>query len=260
MARHYGGPGPTATAPGPPSGPRSASVRRPAAAGRAAGADQRGRPLRGAAPGFLAVAAQTGLPLRLLEVGASAGLNLRWDRYRYEAEGFAWGPPDSPLRIEFELSGGDDPRRGGDGRRAGGLRCLARRPRQRGRPPHPALLHLARPGRPLGALAGRPSSSPPRTRRRRARAGGRVDRGASRPARDRPGDGRLPLGRHAVPPRARARGFAAVVVEAGERATAEAPLAWLRMEPAGDRAARASRPGPAERTVSSPAPAITAPP
>ena len=30
-------------------------------------------------PGFLEVARRTGLPLRLLEIGASAGLNLRWD-------------------------------------------------------------------------------------------------------------------------------------------------------------------------------------
>jgi hypothetical protein len=55
--------------------------------------------------GFLTVTSETGLPMRLLEVGASAGLNLRWDRYRYEAEGFAWGPGDSPLRLEFELEG-----------------------------------------------------------------------------------------------------------------------------------------------------------
>ena len=55
--------------------------------------------------GFLTVAEETGLPLRLLEMGASAGLNLRWDRYRYEADGFAWGPADSPLRLEFELEG-----------------------------------------------------------------------------------------------------------------------------------------------------------
>jgi hypothetical protein len=54
-------------------------------------------------PGFLAVSAETGLPLRLLELGSSAGLNLRWDRYRYEAQGFAWGDPDAELAISFAL-------------------------------------------------------------------------------------------------------------------------------------------------------------
>jgi hypothetical protein len=56
-------------------------------------------------PGFFA-AARSGLPLRLLEVGASAGLNLRFDRYRYESAGFNWGGPQSPVRIEFDLDGG----------------------------------------------------------------------------------------------------------------------------------------------------------
>jgi len=56
-------------------------------------------------PGFLAVAAKAGLPLRLLEVGASAGLNLRWDRYRYLAGDFAWGPAGSPVTLDFELRG-----------------------------------------------------------------------------------------------------------------------------------------------------------
>jgi hypothetical protein len=52
--------------------------------------------------GFLAVAGETGLPLRVLELGASAGINLRWDRYRYEGGvgGEAWGDPRSPLRFE----------------------------------------------------------------------------------------------------------------------------------------------------------------
>jgi hypothetical protein len=34
-------------------------------------------------PGFLEVVRQTGLPLRLLEIGASAGLNLRWDHFAF---------------------------------------------------------------------------------------------------------------------------------------------------------------------------------
>jgi hypothetical protein len=59
--------------------------------------------------GFLAVATETGMPLRLLEVGASAGLNLRWDRFGYSADGFSWGPGDSPLQLRFELEGEPPP-------------------------------------------------------------------------------------------------------------------------------------------------------
>jgi hypothetical protein len=56
--------------------------------------------------GFLEVAHRTGLPLRILEIGASAGLNLRWDRYRYEARSAGWGDPDSPVRFSevFEVA------------------------------------------------------------------------------------------------------------------------------------------------------------
>jgi hypothetical protein len=49
--------------------------------------------------GFLAVSHSTGLPLRILEVGASAGLNLRWDHYRYRQGPLVWGPPRSPLEL-----------------------------------------------------------------------------------------------------------------------------------------------------------------
>jgi hypothetical protein len=49
--------------------------------------------------GFLEIAAATPLPLRLLEVGASAGLNLRWDHFRYEGGGAAWGDPASPVQL-----------------------------------------------------------------------------------------------------------------------------------------------------------------
>jgi hypothetical protein len=47
--------------------------------------------------GFLEVAHRTALPLRILEIGASAGLNLRWDRYRYESGAQGWGDPRSPV-------------------------------------------------------------------------------------------------------------------------------------------------------------------
>lgn len=46
--------------------------------------------------GFLEVARSTGLPLRLLEVGAAGGLILRWDQYRYEAGHEGWGDPHFP--------------------------------------------------------------------------------------------------------------------------------------------------------------------
>ena len=37
----------------------------------------------GLLPGFVEVVRRTGLPLRLLEIGASAGLNLRWDHFPF---------------------------------------------------------------------------------------------------------------------------------------------------------------------------------
>lgn len=49
--------------------------------------------------GFLEVAHRTRQPLRILEVGASAGLNLLWDRYRYESARGGWGDPASPVRF-----------------------------------------------------------------------------------------------------------------------------------------------------------------
>ena len=54
--------------------------------------------------GFHRVSLAFGLPLRLLEVGASAGLLLRWDRYRYVADGAAWGS-DEGLRFDEPWTG-----------------------------------------------------------------------------------------------------------------------------------------------------------
>jgi hypothetical protein len=52
--------------------------------------------------GALHAAARRQMPVRLFELGSSAGLNLLADRFRLTAPGFAWGQPDSPV----ELRGG----------------------------------------------------------------------------------------------------------------------------------------------------------
>ena len=49
--------------------------------------------------GFLTVAAETGHPLRVLEVGSSAGLNLRFDHFSYQAGPSHVGDPTSPVRF-----------------------------------------------------------------------------------------------------------------------------------------------------------------
>lgn len=185
--------------------------------------------------GFLAVASETALPLRLLEAGASAGLNLRWDRYRYEAEGFSWGPSDSPLTIEFEL--------GGDGRFPAPSRvevvercgCDA------------APLDPASPEDRLTLLSCIWPDQTTRIERVRAaleiarREPLAVDRERAAPWLERelavnsPGSATVVF--HSIfaqyVPDEEWAAFVETLNRAGERASREAPLAWLRMEPAG---------------------------
>jgi hypothetical protein len=59
--------------------------------------------------GFLVVAGDTGLPLRVLEVGSSAGLNLRFDRYWYESDGTGYGDSASPVRFAGLWADGQPP-------------------------------------------------------------------------------------------------------------------------------------------------------
>jgi hypothetical protein len=55
------------------------------------------------AVGFCELLRRYRKPLRLLEIGSSAGLNLRWDRWRYESGGTASGPEDAPLRFAGDV-------------------------------------------------------------------------------------------------------------------------------------------------------------
>ena len=56
-------------------------------------------------PGFLRIAARTGLRLRLLELGSSAGLLQLADRYGYDLGPHRWGSNGSGVRIRTEWSG-----------------------------------------------------------------------------------------------------------------------------------------------------------
>ena len=57
------------------------------------------------APGFMQVARQFGLPLRIFEIGGSAGLNLRWDHYGYDFAGQSWGDPTSLVMLDNDWRG-----------------------------------------------------------------------------------------------------------------------------------------------------------
>jgi hypothetical protein len=187
--------------------------------------------------GLLEVAAW-GLPVRLLEVGASAGLNLLVDRYRYEAGDRGVGPADSPLRfvepwagvaphLERRLEVAE--RRGCD------LRPIdpadpAGRLRLRSFVWADQLERLARLDAALAVVdrVGAPT----------------VDRASAAPWARRqlaePAPGRATVLVHAIvaqylDPAERGR-LVAAIEAAGARADRTAPLAWLRLEPGGDQA------------------------
>lgn len=55
--------------------------------------------------GALMVAKMTAQPLEILEIGASAGLNLGFDGYRYELGAMGWGDIEAPVKIRSEWRG-----------------------------------------------------------------------------------------------------------------------------------------------------------
>ena len=189
--------------------------------------------------GFLMVAGETSLPLRTLEIGASAGLNSLWDRYRYRLGERAWGDPASPVVLAPAWEG-PTPRL--DAR----VRVLDRRacdlsPVDLEEPA--ARLRLAayvwpdqgeRSARLAGAIAIARSAG---LRVERADAAGWVRDRLGEPA-----EGAATVLFHSIMwqymPEATRAAIRAALAHAAERATPGSPLAWLRFEPAGP----ASRP------------------
>ncbi len=185
--------------------------------------------------GFLHVVDSTGLPLRLLEIGCSAGLNLRWHRWFYDAGAAgAWGDPDSPVRLGDRF----DP--------APPLGAAAEVVERRGCDAQP--LDLASDAHRETLLA----CTWPDQVERFAQLGAALDVAARDPvAIDRAAAGEWLERRLAAPvPGAATVVFQSLVLQylddaerarvrdvieaAGAAATAAAPLAWLRMEPGGE--------------------------
>ncbi len=187
--------------------------------------------------GYAAITHITSLPLRVLEVGASAGLNLRWDHYAYDTGRVVSGDPDSPLCFAgvWEGAAPDLPSTFEVAERQG---C--------DRNPIDATTSEGR----LTLMAYTWPDQADRFRRLDAaievarRVPAPVERAsADEWVRDRltlPLPGTATVVVHSIvlqylPRDARAR-FREAIAEAGERASGAAPLAWLRMEPGGDRA------------------------
>jgi hypothetical protein len=187
--------------------------------------------------GFMLVAGEYGLPLRLLELGASAGLNLRFDHYRYEWTGGAWGNSVSQVRFSDVFTGAAPP--------AHALIRVAERSGCDQRPIDPST--------PEGKLTLEAYIWADQARRfEQMRAAitiasrvsvqlDKADAGQWLPRRL----ATLPAGVatvvfHSVvwqylEPATRERLLQALE-ESGQRASRESPLAWLRMEPAGEMA------------------------
>ncbi len=188
-------------------------------------------------PGLLHVAARTGLPLALLEIGASAGLNLWCDRWRYETAAWTWGDAAAPLTLRCEWIGPSPVEAGTD------LRVVHRMACDR----HPIDLHQADESLRLASFIW-----PDQTERlarlhaaRQAAATWMANEGVAVEALSAqqfvqrelaaPAAGRATVLMHSVVWQyIAAEGQAAIttaVEAAGARATADAPLAWLRLEP-----------------------------
>jgi hypothetical protein len=187
--------------------------------------------------GALIIAQETGLPLDLLEIGASAGLNLGFDGYRYELSGefggMNWGAATAPVIVRSEWRGSALPPLGAPlaitTRRACDLNPLdPANPADRSRVmsyiwPDQAD-RLAATAAAFDAAAARP------WRVERTDAADWVERQLSQNV----PDGRARVLMHTIMwqylPGATQERIVAAIARAGAAATIKRPLAWLRME------------------------------
>jgi len=181
--------------------------------------------------GFLTVAAETGLPLRCLELGASAGLNMNWDRFGYRfGEGETWGDLGGPVQLYGDWTGGAPPRPA--------VEVIERLGCDQNpidvRDPDLALRlqsyvwadQAVRLARLRGAIA---------LKRETGGTPVRADAADWTEAHAHPAPGLATVVYHSVfiqyPPAEIQARIRAAIAAAGAAATAEAPLAWLSMEP-----------------------------
>lgn len=182
--------------------------------------------------GFAAVAQATRLPLATLEIGASAGLNQLWHRYRYELGATRWGDPASAVRIRSDWQGAVPPlpERIDVASHAG---CDM------------APIDLRQPGAALRLASYVWPDQRERLERLRAAIALAQGSGLRVEAADAlewtrrelavPRAGRATVLYHSMMwqymPQATRDGLQQAITDAGSRATAAAPLAWLSLEP-----------------------------
>jgi hypothetical protein len=181
--------------------------------------------------GFLAFAESHPGPIDTLEIGASAGLNLLWDRFAYRTASWAWGG-DSPVAIDAEWKGATPP-------------LAARIDVRRRAASDLSPLDIADPAERLRLRSYVWADQPDRLARfdgavaLALEAGVRVERAdaaewlaARLPQRARDV---ATVVYHSIflqyPPRTTREAIAAAIQSAGAQATEAAPLAWLRLEP-----------------------------
>ena len=190
-------------------------------------------------PGLLWVAARTRLPLALLEVGASAGLNLWCERWFHDHGRWHWGDRAAPLTLRADWQGAVPSEAGAD------LQVLERA----GCDANP--IDLARPDEGLRLASFIWPDQPERLARLQAArqaAAGWMARDGLVVQRTRalnfvtdhlaaPRPGRATVLMHSVVwqyiDATERDAITATVEAAGSRASAATPLAWLRFEPPG---------------------------